>query len=363
MATLQEHKCPCCGGGIGFDTSIQKLKCPYCDTEFDVEQLEAYDSVLQSTAEEDKIEFTTDSDEWLDSVAEGMKLYLCNSCGGEIVGDGQMAATLCPFCGNPVVIMGQYKGDLKPDYVIPFKLDKNAAMAAFSKHLSGKKLLPKPFKDKNHLESLTGVYVPFWLFAATVNANINYQATRVTSWSDSRYEYTQTNNFSVHREGSVSFEKVPVDGSRKVEDKLMESLEPYDYSELTDFRTAHLAGYLAARYDVDSEESKKHATERTKPSAEDAFMATVDGFSSVSTESSHVITTEGKKKYALLPVWFLNTVWEGTNYSFAMNGQTGKFVGNLPLDKAALRRWRWLLFLGFTAGAFLLTVLFYFLTK
>jgi len=363
MAILQEYKCPCCGGGIEFDTSLQKLKCPYCDTEFDVEQLKDYDNVLQSTNAEDKIEFETASNEWTESAEEGMRLYVCKSCGGEIVGDDQMAATLCPFCGNPVVIMGQYSGDLKPDYVIPFKLDKKAAVEAMEKHLTGKKLLPKVFKDRQHIETIQGVYVPFWLYDADVTAAIRYKATRISTWSDSNFNYTQTNYYSVARGGTVSFEKVPVDGSRKVEDKLMESLEPYDYSALTDFQTAYLAGYLADRYDVDSEETIKRANERIKQSTETTFRNTVNGFVTVNTEDSRVVTSSGSKKYALLPVWFLNTTWEGQNYSFAMNGQTGKFVGDLPLDKKALRRMRWLTFLGWTAAVFAALVAFWFFTK
>ena len=46
----------------------------------------------------------------------------------------------------------------------------------------------------------------------------------------------------------------------------------------------------------------------------------------------------GKVKYALLPVWLLTTRWNGANYLFAMNGQTGKMVGNLPIDKGKRRK-------------------------
>lgn len=359
MARLQEYKCPCCGGSIAFNSGLQKLKCDYCDTEFEVEQLEAYDQALSATTPADQFDWQTQSAEWYGSGEEGMRLYVCNSCGGEIVGDENMAATACPFCGNPVVIMGQYAGDLKPDYVIPFKLDKAAAIKAMENHLSGKRLLPAPFKDKSHLESITGVYVPFWLFDATVTADINYKAEKQNSWSDSSYRYTQTQHFNVSRSGTLNFEKVPVDGSKKVDDSLMESLEPYDYSQLTDFRTAYLAGYLADRYDVDDTSAFERANERIKKSTEDAFRATVEGFSSVTVADSTVRATQGSRKYALLPVWFLNTMWEGQNYNFAMNGQTGKFVGDLPLDKKALRRWRWLLTLGIAVAVFLVSVLFW----
>ena len=43
MPDILEYKCPCCGGAIAFDSRIQKMKCPYCDTEFDMETLRQFD--------------------------------------------------------------------------------------------------------------------------------------------------------------------------------------------------------------------------------------------------------------------------------------------------------------------------------
>ena len=268
-----------------------------------------------------------------------MRSYVCKSCGGEIVGDATTAATACPFCGNPVVMMGQFAGALRPDYVIPFKLDKKAAKAALMKHYGGKRLLPKVFKDQNHIDEVKGVYVPFWLFDADVDARVRYKATRVRSWSDSRYNYTETGHYAVIRGGNIGFERVPVDGSTKMADALMESIEPFDFSEAVDFQTAYLAGYLADKYDVDAEESIERANERIKKSTETAFASTVEGYATVTPESTGIRLQNGKAKYALYPVWLLNTTWNGQKYTFAMNGQTGKFVGDLPLDKGAYKKW------------------------
>lgn len=338
MQTLQEYKCPCCGGAIAFDSNVQKMKCPYCDTEFDMETLQSYDDGLQDA--QDEMEWkTTAGGDWQEGETDGLRFYVCKSCGGEIVGDANTAATACPFCGNPVVMMGQFSGALKPDLVIPFKLDKKAAKAGLQKHLTGKRLLPKIFKDQNHIDEIKGVYVPFWLFDTDADAQVRYRATKVRTWSDSKYNYTETNYFLVRRSGSVGFEHVPVDGSSKMADDLMESIEPYDFSDAVDFQTAYLAGYLADKYDVDAEQSVERANKRVKKSTEDVFAATVQGYETVVTESSHIQLHGGKAKYALYPVWLLNTTWNGNKYTFAMNGQTGKFVGDLPVDKAAARKW------------------------
>ena len=339
MQTMREYKCPCCGGAIAFDSTRQKLKCPFCDTEFEIETLENYEKELKEERQ-DQMEWEgTAGEEWTEEEAGHLRAFSCQSCGGEILADENTVATSCPFCGNPVVLTGRVSGSLRPDLVIPFKLDKKKAKEAFNRHLSGRKLLPKVFKDQNHIDEIKGIYVPFWLFDTDVDAQMRYRATKVRFWSDKRYDYTETSYFLVQREGRVGFEHVPVDGSVKMEDDLMDSIEPFDYSEAVDFNTAYLAGYLADKYDVSAEDSEERANRRVKHSTEDLFRETVRGYETVSQEKSAVQLHGGKAKYALYPVWLLNTTWNGKKYVFAMNGQTGKFVGNLPVDKMAVTKW------------------------
>lgn len=362
MATIQEFKCPCCGGAIAFDSTLQKMKCPYCDTEFDMETLRSYDDEMQGDSNApDNMTWETPDGAWQEGEAEGLRTYVCHSCGGEIVGDANTAATSCPFCGNPVVLAGQLSGALRPDYVIPFQLDKEAAKAGLRQHLKGKRLLPKVFKDEQHIDEIKGIYVPFWLFDADADAHIRYQATRVRHWSDSRYDYTETSFFSVLRAGTLGFDRVPEDGSSKMPDDLMESLEPYDFRGAVDFQTAYLAGFFADKYDVPAEQRVTRANERVKHSTEQAFAGTVKGYATVVPQNSSIRLQNGKAKYALYPVWLLNTSWKGKTYTFAMNGQTGKFVGDLPLDKGAY--WKWLGGLTglISAGVFLLMALSWFL--
>ena len=339
MAALQEYKCPCCGGAIAFDSTLQKMKCPFCDTEFEMETLASYDNELKNEPEENMSWNDTAGTEWENGEADGLRSYVCKSCGGEIVGDETTAATSCPFCDNPIVMMGQFSGSLKPDYVIPFKVDKKAAKAALKKHYDGKRLLPKVFKDQNHIDEIKGIYVPVWLFDADADASIRYKATKVRAWSDQNYDYTETSFYAVSRGGKIGFERVPVDGSSKMDDTLMESIEPFDFSEAVNFQTAYLAGYLADKYDVDSEQSIGRANERIKKSTENEFAATVQGYATVTPEATSIRLQNGKAKYALYPVWLLNTTWNGEKYVFVMNGQTGKFAGNLPLDKTAYKKW------------------------
>lgn len=316
------------------------MKCPYCDSEFDVAAMEAEQQEIDNFQQSEMNWDTQAGGEWQEGEQDNLRVYTCDACGGEVVADETTGATACPYCGNPVVMKGHFSGALKPDLVIPFKLDKKAAKEALKKHYSGKRLLPKVFKDQNHIDEVKGVYVPFWLFDTDANANIRYEGTTVRTWSTSNYNYTETSYYSVVRAGNIGFNNVPVDGSTKMEDELMESIEPFDISEAVSFNGAYLAGYLADKYDVDAQQSIERANERIKRSTEEEFAKTANGhYTTLIPKYSNVMLNNGSAKYALYPVWILNTSWNDKKYTFAMNGQTGKLVGDLPLDKGAYMRW------------------------
>lgn len=336
MSVLSEHKCPNCGGAVEFDASSQNLRCPYCDAEFDIEALRL-DEEESADVHEDNFNWNAEEQPpWPDEETEGLAVYCCSSCGGEIVADENTGATSCPYCDNPVILSGRFSGALKPDLVIPFKLDKKAATETLKTFISSKKLVPAVFKDQNHIEEIKGIYVPYWLFSGTAVADAKFDARRIRHWSDSNYRYEQTDYYSCSRSGTMNFSDVPVDGSTKMDDALMESIEPFDVSQSVEFNNAYLAGYLADKYDVDLQSSIPRANERVKESVVEGLCRTVrSDYTTVSRREAHLDIADGRYKYALYPVWLLNTVWNGKKYTFAMNGQTGKFVGDLPLDKKA----------------------------
>lgn len=333
MADLIEYKCPSCGGKLEFSPGAQQMQCPFCDSALDVAALQSFDEVLNQ-AQPDQGAFQADTgDTWEQGEAEGMRIYKCQSCGGEIMADETTAASNCPYCDNPVIMTGQLSGDLKPELVIPFKFDKEAAKKALRSHMEGKRLLPKVFKDENHIDEIKGVYVPVWLFEADSDSQMVFKAHKSRTWSDNMYNYREIKYFSAVRAGTMSFANLPVDGSTKMDDTLMESLEPFQIGEATEFQTAYLSGYLADKYDVDAEASMPRAEERMKQSIRDAFVQTLREYDGYDREQEHINLQSGRVKYALYPVWMLNTSWNGERYTFAMNGQSGKFVGNLPSDK------------------------------
>ena len=245
----------------------------------------------------------------------------------------------CPYCGNPSIVPGQFTDTLRPDYVIPFKLDKNAAKAALQKYYKGKKLLPKGFASDNHIEEHKGVYVPFWLYDGSAYADVRYHATRVHSYTEGNDRVTRTEHYGVRRAGTVQFERIPVDASKNMPDEYMDAVEPYNYDELKPFSTAYLPGYLADKYDVSADECSKRADERAVNTAVSLMAESVMGYTTCVEENKNVSVRRGKVSYALMPVWMLSTKWNGKNYLFAMNGQTGRLIGDLPISKGKFLAW------------------------
>ncbi len=326
MKDLTEFQCPACGGKMEFDAATQKLKCPYCDTILSIEEYNALHPQQQTQ---------TTSNEWSREELGNLVVYTCKSCGGEIMTDATTGATTCPFCSSPVVMNATFSGSLKPDYVIPFKKTKEQAKQSYFKHLEGKSFLPSVFKDENHIDEIKGVYVPFWVYDLTVEGNMEYDGTILRSWSDPEYDYVETNHFDVVRRGDVDYEKIPCKASTFMDSALMESIEPYEFNAAEPFKKAFLAGYYANRYDVSKEKGSQMILGRIQNSTRDVFHETLQEYASATPIREDMMLKYVKPYYVLYPVWLLNTTWNNQKYQFAMNGQTGKFVGNLPADNAA----------------------------
>ncbi len=347
---ITNFQCPSCMGPLHYVGASGKLECDYCGRSFTVQEIDALyaDKVEQaqqaaaeafqgqSPAHEAAYDAEWDCDaagsEW-GAEAEGMKQYSCPSCGAELICDATTAATSCPYCGNPTVVPGQFHGGLKPDYILPFKLSKEDAVAALKKYYKGKPLLPKAFADSNHIEEIKGVYVPFWLFNGEADVDMSFAATRVYTSRRGNERITETDHFNVRRGGTVAFSRIPVDASTKMPDSHMDAIEPFDYDELKPFSTSYLPGFLADIYDVEARDCASHADERAANTAEQIVASTVHGYSSCTPTSRRTRLRRGRVDYALLPVWMLSTRWNGKSFLFAMNGQSGKLIGDLPVSQ------------------------------
>lgn len=328
MSEMQQFKCPHCGGTMAFNSASQKLKCDFCDSEFDVDKLDEINAVTSDTNADSDAQWAAYSGESM----EGMSAYNCSSCGAHVVVDANTVATECVYCGNRIVIENNVAGVAKPDVVIPFALDKDYAVNALKNFYKGKILLPGGFLSGNRVEKITGLYVPFWLYDCDVNAQLTFTGEDVSTWVSGDYEYTKTDYYSIRRSGSLGFNSIPVDASSGMDDSYMDSLEPYSFDKLVKFNPAFLAGYQADRYDEDAEKCLPRVNKRIKNSVIEEFQNTISGYSSVSVKSTNIDMKHGNISYAFLPIWILNTKYQDKIYTFALNAQTGKMVGTLPVS-------------------------------
>lgn len=358
---VTNYQCPACTGPLHYSAKSGKLECDYCGSSFDVADIEALyahkeaeaaaakqaadakaDAAAAAEAEAAQAAAQSGnvggwdtsglSSDW-GADADGLRVYSCPSCGAELICDESTAATSCPYCGNPTVVPGQFSGALRPDFILPFRLTKDDAVQALRAHYKGKPFLPKSFTSANHIEQIQGVYVPFWLFDGGAEGSASYRASNTSVYETGDYEVTETMHYDVFRAGSIAFEKIPVDASSKMPDDHMDSIEPFDYAQMQPFSTAYLPGYLADKYDVSVDDSRDRADARCRETLAQALRDTVTGYGTCVTDHTDIRLHRGKVHYALLPVWMLSTKWNGESFLFAMNGQTGKLVGDLPTDR------------------------------
>lgn len=349
MADILNYKCPNCSAPLTFDSKTQKMTCDFCGSSYTLEELrEIYPEQqtettdaggstadAQPSQEEGYETEEMDASHWQTMDMTGMKALSCPSCGAEVIVEESVGAVKCPYCDNAMIVPKEFSGMDQPEFVIPFKLNKQDAVEALKKHYLNKPFLPRVFKDQNHMEEVKAVYVPFWLFDVQADGDFVYEGTRVRTRSDANYIYTDTSYFHVTREGRMIFEKIPVDGSQKIDDTMMEAIEPYDYKELVPFQLSYLSGYIANKHDVDAQKLQNRIHERMRESMRAYFQNSVDQhYDTLAPRKQEIrITSRDRIHYALLPVWFLNTKWNGKRYYFAMNAQTGKMIGDLPIGK------------------------------
>lgn len=317
-----DSKCLNCGAVIVFDPTLGKWKCDYCGSTFTLEEINKYDDANNTEHNVNKNADTYDA----------YVNYHCESCGAEIIADENTAATFCVYCGNTAIIKNKLTGEFAPNKIIPFKKTKQLAIDSFKGLSKGRPLMPRTFNSEKNVEKITGVYIPFWLFNVNTSGNLKIEATRDQKWSVGNTHYTRTECYHLFRTCTMDFEKIPVDGSTKFDNDIMNTLEPFNYNEMVDYNHAYLAGFLAEKYDVPSENSFKEAGARALNSTEKKVLHDVRGYSTTRVIKNDLVAKQTKFEYSLFPVWMVNVKYNNKFYTFAMNGQTGEFVGNIPID-------------------------------
>lgn len=323
------HKCPNCGGPLLFDPDTQKFECEYCLSIFTEQQLEEIELKEQAA----EVSGDSSSDVALD-------LFSCPNCGAEIVTDATTAATFCYYCHNPVVLTKRLSGDLLPDRILPFAIDKQQATDNFLKWTKSKFFIPKDFFSSQQIEKLTGVYFPYWLVDADLKGRLRAKSKNISVWRIGDIEYTKTDTYKLEREGSLHFEDYVRNALKKNDTQTMvESVQPFPLDTATEFNSGYLSGFQAERRDIEFNEiqesvnsSLQHYSDQLLSQSANALGVLYDKKvqTNIQTQSNH---------YVLLPVWLLtyrSSTGKDKVYYYAMNGKTGKVSGRLPIDKVKL---------------------------
>ncbi|SCY43881.1 hypothetical protein [Alkaliphilus peptidifermentans] len=332
MATFT-HKCPNCGGALEFNADTQSWKCEFCLSDFNNETIKSLEDSVISDNDSSIEEQLPKEDMEFNNKA---RMYSCTSCGAEIVTDDVTAATFCYYCHSPAILPGQLSGKYRPAKVLPFKFKRDSATTTFINWCKKKPLLSKDFTSASQLELLSGIYVPFWLFDCDIRGKMTAEGRNIRTWVSGNKKYTETKYYDVVRAGTACFGKIPADGSKKIDDQLMETLEPFDYSQMEDFSMSYLSGYLAEKYDKDQNDVYGRISDRVQKYTDKLLRDAIKGYSSVSVKNCNVDIYKSKATYVLLPAWIFTYDYKGKKYIFAMNGQTGKVAGSLPLSKARM---------------------------
>lgn len=323
-----DNKCPACRASLKYNPSIKKFKCEYCGEEYTLEDLQKESDSAANEKVNMAPKTTPDAKDNYNSYIS----YKCENCGAEIVADEQTAATFCVYCGNTAILRSKLSGDFKPSRVIPFEKNKDAAIEAFKSLSKGRPLVPKDFNNEKNIEKIKGVYIPFRLYDYKIDGSITMKGTKVRTWTIGDNTYTKTDIFNVIRGGTAKYNMIPVDASTRFDNSIMNSIEPFDYNKLVPYNHAYLSGFFAERYDEEDNLTRKEAEERAVNSTKDYFSNSATGYTTKVVTSEDLVNKQEKMEYVLLPVWMVNVKYKNKMHTFAMNAESGEFIGNIPVD-------------------------------
>lgn len=339
-----QYKCPACGAALKFDAEKQDFTCEYCDSVFKEEDFFKADENLDSSK--------TESSENGQAEFENAVLYSCPSCGAEIITDETTAATTCYYCSNPVVLSGKLSGELKPDSIIPFKINKTDAISKFKEFCGKKKFLPKDFISQSRLEEIKGVYFPYWYVDCTSNGSINAKSRHVRSWIVGDIKYTETTVKSHFRQGEMRIINMPEAALKNKDKDIMKYVCPFNSADFVPFSMSYLSGYFAERRNIEKSEIENEVDNKIKAFSGEKLKSSIEE-ANVTVNDSLINVGQKIWRYNLLPVWVLSYKHKEKNYIYALNGQTGKVYGELPVCNKKLTA----LFAGVAAGASALLML------
>ena len=330
---MQKYNCKVCGGELYWDAQKGALLCEYCDATYQVTDFE--DMTLHNDVENQEIS-NVEKGVTEDTEDIEMVVYQCNHCGAELVTSNKTMATTCAYCGRAVSITEKSVGDFRPEKIIPFSIDKAKAISLYKEYINKSPIAPKEFTDDAVIEKMQGLYVPFWLYSLFVDGKTSFECEKVSSRRSGDYKITTHQVYNVIVDSDSQFSYVPVDASVKLDNQLMDSLDPYSLQKIVDYNPAYMAGYFAEQFDESPEKTFDRGKEKIVKAVKNLAISKINGYSSIKTNENNTIFRNEVVNYGMLPVWLLNVEYKGEKYTFAVNGDTGKAVGKIPVSQSRL---------------------------
>ena len=325
MATVN-YKCPNCAGPLKFNPDKQMFSCEYCMSDFSeeaVQQMYAQREQKENSEEKAEQKAPEKARQSGETAAEDAVVYTCPSCGAEVVTTASTAATTCFYCQNPVVLGGRLSGEFKPDKVIPFALTKEL-------------FLPKDFASKKQFEKLTGVYFPYWYIDAGKQANMVATGKKIRTWRSGNKRYTETSTYRLERSGDLIIKNVFERALKSQDREMLQCVHPFDLKQAHPFAMSYLSGFQAEKRDIERSDIQQQVDEEITNYCQTLLKDTMSEYSGIVTEHYDDKTDLEAWSYTLLPVWIVTYKYKDKILPFAINGQTGKTYGELPVSKGRL---------------------------
>lgn len=301
-------KCKNCGGNVVYHPEKHSMFCPFCDSENSEER----------------------TDENLG------ELTICPNCGGEVKVQEHTSATQCPSCDCYLIFNERVEGAFAPKTIIPFQLSKETCKRSIKDKFKKYLFAPTDFLAEARLNEIQGVYVPYWFYDYDTHWDFQAEGTKIRSWTSGNTQYTETSYYDIVRDMDIRFQKIPVDASVQMPDDVMDLMEPFNYGQLEDFSPEYISGFYAEKYNMPSNAVEERARKKMTDDADRLLMDSYSGYSSVKVQRRNLQLRDSRSDYGLLPVWKYIYTYQGKEYPFYMNGQTGKIVGNPPISKKKL---------------------------
>lgn len=333
-------KCPSCGADMKYDPSSGMLNCAFCNRKEEIcavnEDIEEYDFA------------SAESDQSLNDWGTDTKTIQCDNCGGKTVVPANETTASCAFCGSAKVISTDELPGIKPESLVPFKIDEKNANTLFGAWIKKRKLAPFALKKEYNAGNLKGVYLPYWSYDAktlstyTGQAGDYYYDTEMRTVTVNGLTETKPHRVQKIRWRFVSgtydktFDDIIFNDSGNVDQKLIEKIEPFHLNELVKYNARFLAGFSAERYKTGLkavwERAKAHMSRIIRSDIKAIIKRGCDVVGTVNVCTNY---TDIKYKHMLLPVWISSYQFRGKVYNFFVNGQTGEVQGSSP--KSALK--------------------------